>query len=170
MVNLANLITVGRILAIPLFVGALFLPVSYAKGIAALVFSLLAATDAVDGWVARRRNEQTRTGAILDPLADKLLISAALIFLIGKGIDIWMAFVIIAREFIITGLRLVSEKSIHAGILGKVKTVSQIAGILAVLVGLPSAWYLMLFATIMTLVSGLNYLWQSRTVLKRLML
>lgn len=166
MVTVANWVTLARIAAIPLFVLVLYLPTRYAKLIAAGVFCVIAATDALDGWLARKRKEVTTTGALLDPLADKLLVSAALIFLIGRGIDAWMAYVIVAREFAVTGLRLVARTAVKASLLGKAKTVSQIGGVVAVLAGMPGAWFVMLFATILTVVSGVDYFWRARSALR----
>lgn len=167
MVNVANWITLGRIVAIPIFILTLYLPVSYARVIAAVVFCLIALSDAVDGWVARARKEVSEGGALLDPLADKLLIAAALVFLIGKGVEAWMAFVIIAREFIVTGLRLVAKNITHASYLGKLKTISQVIAIVLVLLNVSFAWHAMLVATILTAVSGVDYLWRSRREMQK---
>jgi CDP-diacylglycerol--glycerol-3-phosphate 3-phosphatidyltransferase len=93
-------------------------------------------------------------------LADKLLISAALIFLIGKGVDAWMAFVIIAREFAVTGLRLSASAknvTIAASKFGKIKTISQISAIVAVIISFPYNWWFMLVAVVLTLASGVDY-------------
>jgi CDP-diacylglycerol--glycerol-3-phosphate 3-phosphatidyltransferase len=106
---------------------------------------------------------------MLDPLADKLLISAALIFLIGRGVDAWMAYVIIAREFLITGLRmlaLVEHTNIPVKMSGKIKTTVQMIAVGAVILSLPYAWYLMLIATILTIYSGLEYIWMGRRLFK----
>jgi len=167
MVTWANKVTIGRILAIPIFIIVLYMPFKYTNWIAAGVFCLIAATDAVDGWLARKMNQETRSGAVLDPLADKLLVAAALIFLIGQGIDAWMAFVIIAREFLVTGLRIITKKKdvIKASWWGKLKTVTQMVGVVSVLIGLVYAWYLMLLATVITVISGVDYFWRARVKL-----
>jgi CDP-diacylglycerol--glycerol-3-phosphate 3-phosphatidyltransferase len=167
--NLANKITVARILAIPIFIIILCVNFKYNYYSAALVFVILASLDWLDGYVARKYDQVTAVGAMLDPLADKLLVSAALIFLIDKGVDAWMAYVILARELIITGLRsLVMAKggNMPARVSGKVKTVSQIIAIVTVLLAIPYSWYFMLAATIITIYSGIEYLWVSRRVLK----
>ena len=168
MVSWANLVTIGRILAIPLFVIILYLPLRYKGWIAALVFCAIASTDAVDGWLARRHNSVTKAGAVLDPLADKLLVAAALIFLIGQGVEAWMAYVIIAREFLVTGLRILTKKKdvIHASFWGKLKTLSQMVGVVSVLVGFVYSWHLMLIATILTVWSGFDYFWRVRKSVK----
>src|SRR5574341_101468 len=126
MVSKANVVTLIRIAFIPLFVIVLYIPFRYQNWIAALVFCAIASTDALDGWLARKHKQVTKFGAVFDPLADKLLVTAALIFLIGQGVEAWMAYVIIAREFLVTGLRLVAENVLHASWLGKLKTLSQI--------------------------------------------
>jgi len=168
MVSWANLITIGRILVIPVFIIILYLPIRYKGWVAALVFCAIASTDAIDGWIARKRNQITKTGAVLDPLADKLLVAAALIFLIGQGVEAWMAYLIIAREFLVTGLRILTKRKsiITASSLGKLKTVSQIVGVVSVLIGFVYSWHLMLIATILTVASGLDYFWRVRKVVK----
>ena len=167
--GLANKITASRIFLIPIFILILFLDISYKEYISAFVFIVLCLTDFLDGFIARRRKEVTTLGKILDPLADKLLITAALIFLIGRGIEAWMAYMIIARELAVTGLRVIliaRKMSISASIWGKAKTISQIVGISAVLMNLWFAWWLMLTATILTIISGIIYFYRGRSVLK----
>jgi CDP-diacylglycerol--glycerol-3-phosphate 3-phosphatidyltransferase len=168
MVSWANYVTIGRILAIPLFIIVLYLPIEYKNWIAALVFCAIASTDAVDGWLARRHNSVTRAGAVLDPLADKLLVAAALIFLVGQGVEAWMAYVIIAREFLVTGLRILTKRKevVHASFWGKLKTLSQIVGIVSVLVSFAYAWHLMLVATVLTVWSGFDYFWRIRETVR----
>ncbi len=168
MVTWANLVTIGRILLIPVFVLILYLPLRYKGWIAAVVFCAIASTDAVDGWLARKHKAVTKAGAVLDPLADKLLVAAALIFLIGQGVEAWMAYVIIAREFLITGLRILTKRKdvVHASMWGKLKTFSQMVGVVSVLINFKYAWHLMLLATILTLWSGFDYFWKVRKSLK----
>ena len=163
--NLTNKITLLRILLIPVFVLFLVWNVKY---IAAIIFLLIALTDALDGYIARKRKEVTELGKLIDPLADKLLVSAALIFLIGKGMPAWMVFLIISREFAVTGLRVLAASKhgsiIHASKLGKAKTISQFVGIIAVIIGLRYSWILMLAATLFTVVSGVDYFIKNRKV------
>ena len=168
MVSWANVVTIGRILAIPLFIIVLHLPVQYKGLIAAVVFCAIASTDAVDGWLARRYKGVTKAGAVLDPLADKLLVAAALIFLIGRGVEAWMAYVIIAREFLVTGLRILTKRKdiVHASVWGKLKTLSQMVGVVSVLINSAYAWHLMLIATILTVWSGFDYFWKVRKSIK----
>ena len=165
--NLPNKITILRIIFIPLFIILLYIKVRYIEYIAAFVFIILALTDALDGYIARKRKQVTKLGKLADPLADKLLVSAALIFLIGRGVPAWMAFLIIAREFAVTGLRLVlSDKiTIHASNWGKIKTISQIVAIVVVIINFPYSWYFMLVAVILTLVSGVDYFVKARRFL-----
>ena len=169
--NIPNKITILRVVLIPAFIVLLYVKIRYIEYIAAIVFIILALTDALDGYIARKRREVTKLGKLIDPIADKLLVSAALIFLIGKGVPAWMAFAIIAREFAVTGLRLVlsDKKTMHASILGKIKTISQIAAIVAVIIPFPSSAsseYFMLIAVILTLVSGFDYFMKARKFLK----
>ena len=166
--NLPNKITILRIALIPIFIVLLYVKARYIEYVAALIFIILALSDALDGYIARKRKQITKLGKLIDPLADKLLISAALIFLIGKGVPEWMAFAIIGREFAVTGLRLIlSDKvTIHASNLGKIKTISQIVAIVAVIINFPYNWYFMLVAVILTLVSGVDYFVKARKFLR----
>ena len=136
--NLANQLTLVRIILVPLFMVFLLVRVPYGQIIAAGVFILAASTDGLDGYIARSRKQITNLGKIMDPLADKLLISAALISLVELNlVKAWIAFVIIAREFAVTGLRAVAAAEgyvISASPIGKVKTVSQIIAIVAILI------------------------------------
>jgi len=167
--NTPNKITLLRIILIPIFILLLYIKIRYIEYIAALVFIVLALTDALDGYIARKKKQITKLGKLIDPLADKLLISAALIFLIGRGVPSWMAFVIIAREFAVTGLRLSASAkkiTIPASKWGKIKTISQIIAIVAVIINFPFNWYFMLVAVILTLISGLDYFIKAKRFLK----
>jgi CDP-diacylglycerol---glycerol-3-phosphate 3-phosphatidyltransferase len=167
--NLANRITVIRILLIPIFIIILCAKFQYSNYLAAVIYLVLVLSDLLDGYIARKRNQITAVGGMLDPLADKLLVSAALIFLIGRGVDAWMVYVILARELIITGLRslvMSSGGSMPAKISGKLKTLSQNIAIIAVLISFPYSGYFMLVATLITIYSGLEYLWIERRALR----
>jgi CDP-diacylglycerol--glycerol-3-phosphate 3-phosphatidyltransferase len=153
--------------------------------IAAGVFIVLAATDGVDGYLARSRNEVTTFGKFMDPLADKLLVTAALLALTERGVlPSWIAFIIVAREFIVSGLRMVASAEglvIAASWYGKVKTVLQISAIVGFLIKdstvissfgaqfasiiQATAWLLMGGAVIMTIVSMADYFVHARDVL-----
>lgn len=143
-VNLPNYITLGRIIVVPLLVVVLLTPVAdqwfgisgYALGI--VLFLIAALTDIVDGQLARRRDQVSTLGKFLDPIADKLLISAALIVLVERHLaPSWAVVVIIGREFIITGLRSVAASEgiiIQAQSMGKLKMWAQCVAIVALLV------------------------------------
>ncbi|MBN2112308.1 CDP-diacylglycerol--glycerol-3-phosphate 3-phosphatidyltransferase [Candidatus Woesearchaeota archaeon] len=158
--NLPNKITLARIVLIPIFIVILNLPIKYREFLAAAVFIVLSLSDALDGYLARKRKEVTNLGKFIDPLADKLLVTAALIFLIGHGVEPWMAFLIIAREFAVTGLRILAASKnvvISAKKMGKLKTISQIIAVIAVLLDSEFAWHIMLVAVVFTVVSGVDY-------------
>ncbi|MBI5025731.1 MAG: CDP-diacylglycerol--glycerol-3-phosphate 3-phosphatidyltransferase [Nitrospirae bacterium] len=134
MVNLPTIITVSRILLIPFFV----LLVGPKPLLGASLFAFASLTDLLDGYLARRSKQVTKLGILLDPLADKLLVIAALIVLVDIGlIPAWIAIVIIAREFVVTGLRIIAlsrDMIIPAELGGKIKLVTQIAAILILFV------------------------------------
>lgn len=142
--NLPNYITLGRILFVPLMVVVLLTPVSehwlgvsgYALGI--VLFLIAALTDIVDGHLARRRGQVSTLGKFLDPIADKLLISAALIVLVEKHLaPAWAVVIIIGREFVITGLRSIAASEgvvIEAQLLGKIKMWAQCVAVVSLLV------------------------------------
>lgn len=128
--NLANKITLLRIILIPLFLFFIYSNIEYNMIISTVIFVIASITDYLDGYVARSRNEVTNFGKFLDPLADKLMVTAAFISLVELGrIEGWIIFIIIAREFAITGFRAVAASDglvIAASIWGKIKTVTQI--------------------------------------------
>jgi nicotinamide-nucleotide amidase len=194
--NAANTVTLTRMILIPVFLLVLLADwprwfqapaIAYAARpwIAAAVFAVLAATDGVDGYLARSRNEVTTFGKFLDPLADKLLVTAALLALIEMHVlPAWIALIIISREFIVSGLRMVASAEgtvIAASWYGKVKTVLQIAAILLFIVkdsvvfrAYPSdvqfwiqitAWAVMGAAVVMTIMSMVDYFMHAKDVL-----
>lgn len=196
MLNTPNSVTLLRILLIPVFmvfllVNVSFIPISVRLSIAVGLFVFAAASDGLDGYLARAKNEVTVFGQFFDPLADKLLISAALISLVDMGrLSAWVAMLIISREFAVSGLRLTALRSdvvIPASPLGKAKTISQIVAIVAMLlrvllVNSVTAGplhilltvsfktftiddFLMGIAVILTLVSGMDYFLRSRDLL-----
>lgn len=176
--NLANKITLARIFLVPVFLLILSIKIPYGDFLAAAVFILAASTDGLDGYLARKRKEVTRLGKFMDPLADKLLISAALISLVElREISAWVAFLIIGRELAVTGLRAVAAADgviIAASPLGKAKTVSQIVAIVFLFIhDFPFAlWniqigkFAMGVAVIFTIWSGLDYFKRIRHLLK----
>ncbi len=141
--NLPNKLTMLRILLIPFFVGCFYIPVDYSMYIAAFVFIVAYITDAVDGHLARKHNLITDFGKLMDPIADKLLSASALIMLAATGyIHPVAVIIILSREFFISGLRLVcADKGVvvAASKWGKLKTVSQVVCIVAVMVAYPTA-------------------------------
>lgn len=183
--NLANGITVARILVIPVVMVLLLVRLPYGEYLAAAVFALAAVTDTIDGWVARASDQVTVIGKLLDPLADKLLITSALIGLVAQGqpwaLHPWIATLIISREFAVTGLRMVAVGEglvIPASVWGKVKTVAQVLAVilwilrprLATLPGPTdlyegTAWALMGTALVITVVSGVDYFVKARDIL-----
>src|SRR5438093_13610352 len=131
--NLPNLLTVIRILLVPVIVVALLTETRNADMLAAIVFAVAAFTDGLDGYIARSRGSVTTFGKLMDPIADKLLIIAPLVSLVSLGrIAGWVAMVIIAREFAVTALRMVAAEQglvIAASPLGKLKTIAQVLAI-----------------------------------------
>ena len=136
--SLPNILTYGRIVAVPVLAGVLFFGTSdNARWLAFAIFVTACLTDWLDGYLARRRKQVTRFGQVIDPLADKLLICAALISLAQLGLaPAWMVWIIIGREFAITGLRSLAYARgvvIPASPLGKIKMVSEVVAILALI-------------------------------------
>jgi CDP-diacylglycerol--glycerol-3-phosphate 3-phosphatidyltransferase len=164
----ANRITVLRILLVPVFM--LFL-LSGFWHISAVLFLLAAVTDGVDGYVARKYHQVTTFGKFIDPLADKLLVTAALIGLVWlQKLNPWFALIIISREFIVTSLRIVAISKgtvIAAATSGKIKTVLQITAIVSMLIdkiyeltlgGVLISDIFMIAAVIITVYSGAEYI------------
>ena len=191
--NLANKLTMLRIILVPIFL--IFIVVQgipYGSIIATLIFIIASLTDQLDGYIARSRNEITNFGKFMDPLADKLLVTAALISLVEFNlIPGWATVVIIAREFAVSGLRTLAAsegKVIAASWWGKIKTVTQIIAILLLLfqVNIESTAYLsnmvnnneivktffayapkiaLIIAVLMTIVSGIDYFVKNKHVI-----
>ena len=172
--NLPNFLTVLRILLVPVLVVALL----GAGGddsdvLAAVVFAIASSTDAIDGWLARRREAITTFGKLMDPVADKLLIIAALLSLVSLNrLDAWVSMVIIAREFAVTVSRLAARGEgvvIAANWWGKTKTAVQVVTIfLLILVSPAPAWLdALVYAMVaVTLVSGIDYFFGMRRLLR----
>ena len=159
--NIPNKITIIRVSLIPLFAVILLVDVPYKNLLAAFVFGMLSISDFLDGYFARKKKQVTEFGKLIDPIADKLLISTALIFLIGGGVELWMAVAIIAREVVITAIRiylLPSRIVVPASNFGKAKTVLQSIAIVIVLLQLPLSWHIMTLAILLTLISGFEYI------------
>lgn len=143
--NLPNVLTLLRIALIPPFMILLMSPSREAGFWAAALFSLASVTDWLDGHLARRMNVQTILGTFLDPMADKLIVLAALIMLIPHGrVPAWMVVVVIAREILITGLRSAASNEgivIAASDLGKYKTIFQLVAIIGLLLHYDYHWF-----------------------------
>jgi CDP-diacylglycerol--glycerol-3-phosphate 3-phosphatidyltransferase len=162
--NLPNLLTLLRILAVPVVVVALLDGTPHGDTFAAIVFALAALTDGLDGYIARSRDSITTFGKLMDPLADKLLITAALVSLVSLGrLPAWVAMVIIARELAVTVLRSIAAERgvvIAASWMGKVKTVLQIGAVFGLILVDPAPLavdLLVYLAVAATVVSGLDY-------------
>ncbi|MGZ5466642.1 MAG: CDP-diacylglycerol--glycerol-3-phosphate 3-phosphatidyltransferase [Thermoanaerobaculia bacterium] len=167
--NLPNALTLLRIFLVPFLVVVLLTKFTAREFVGLAIFLVAAVTDFFDGWVARRRNQTTRLGALLDPIADKLLMSAAFISLVEmdpKHVPAWMVVIIIGREFAVSGLRSIAVQqgvTIAASPLGKTKTFSQVIAISLLIlgyelgelrrIGTVALWGVMLFA----LASGIDY-------------
>lgn len=187
-IGLANWITIIRMTFIPVFLvvllghfGSTSTWADWRPWLAAAVFAVLAATDAVDGYVARTRNEVTTFGKFIDPLADKLLVTAALVGLVElRSLPGWVAIVIIGRELVVSGLRMVAVAEgvvIEASHWGKVKTVFQIVAlIMFILKSAPifqpffplvdaATWIVMAIALALTVWSAAVYFYHAREVI-----
>jgi CDP-diacylglycerol---glycerol-3-phosphate 3-phosphatidyltransferase len=162
----ADHLTVARAAAVPVVIALFAWDFPNHDYWATAVFAVAMATDWVDGWWARRNDRTSDLGRILDPVADKLLVMSALIMLVGDVLPAWMVAAVIAREFLVTGLRLAAlERGVVIGArdLGKLKTWAQ--AVAAGLGGLAAggafddavAWWAMLVALVLTWVSGLDY-------------
>src|SRR5947208_5909840 len=171
--NVPNVLTLLRIVAVPVLVVVLLGAIPGGDAVAAAVFALAALTDGLDGYIARSQGSVTTFGKLMDPLADKLLIVAALVSLVSLDrLQAWVAMVIIARELAVTGLRsLAAERGvvIAASWLGKVKTALQVAAVFALIVVNPApAWVdvLVYLAVAATVISGVDYFFGLRGMLE----
>src|ERR671932_401476 len=125
--NLPNVLTVFRILLVPVLVAALLSGAAYGDLLAAVVFAIASLTDALDGWIARRRRSESTFGKLMDPLADKLLVVAALVSLVSLDrLSAWVAMVIIAREFAVTGLRQLAMSFVLFAVDGRTAAVAAL--------------------------------------------
>ncbi|WP_010269378.1 CDP-diacylglycerol--glycerol-3-phosphate 3-phosphatidyltransferase [Paenibacillus senegalensis] len=187
--NLANKITLARIFLVPIIVFFLLVnipfpeiqveqfSITYNQIIAVLIFIIAASTDSLDGYIARSRKMVSNLGKLLDPLADKLLVSAVLVSLVEMGkVDAWIVIIIISREFAVTGLRQIAALQgsvMAADKWGKWKTGVQITAIIALLinnfpfafVGFPFDVVASWLAAIITMYSGFNYFVKNKHVL-----
>ena len=174
--NLPNKLTILRVILIPFFVVFMLFDITGAadKWIALVIFCVVSLTDMLDGKIARKYNLVTNFGKFMDPLADKLLVCTALICLTSMNrLNVIVVLVIIAREFIISGFRLVASDNgivIAASYWGKFKTVSQMALIIVLIMDLGGVWnvagtVLTWVALILTVVSLIDYIAKNKQVL-----
>ncbi len=171
--NLANKLTMGRIVMIPLFLAVLYSQVPHANYYALGIFLLASVTDFLDGYVARKFNQITDFGKFMDPLADKMLVVAAMAWFVEVGqMPAWALFIVLMREFAVSGLRMIASdkgRVIAAGWSGKVKTAVTMVAIMLML-PFPHEESLNLIAVALivltTLYSGLEYFIQNKDVLK----
>lgn len=177
--NLANKLTLIRIFLVPVFL--IFITIKgipYGTLIATIIFIIASLTDKLDGYIARSKNQITNFGKFMDPLADKLLVTSALVALVEfQVIHTWIAMVIIAREFAVTGLRTIAASDgivIAASYYGKVKTVTQMTAIILALINQTYnntfIYYLtqisIVLAVIITIISGIDYFIKNKNILK----
>ncbi|OUQ18465.1 CDP-diacylglycerol--glycerol-3-phosphate 3-phosphatidyltransferase [Lachnoclostridium sp. An138] len=174
--NLPNKLTVLRVIMIPFFVVFMLTDLGgkYGNYIALAIFAVASLTDLLDGKIARKRGLVTNFGKFMDPLADKLLVCSALICLVEMDrLAAWMVIVIIAREFIISGFRLIASDNgvvIAASYWGKFKTTFQMIMIILLILDLGGSFTVIetavtWIALILTVVSLLDYLWKNRGIL-----
>ncbi len=174
--NIANKLTVLRMIMVPIYVLVFTLvPEPWNRYLAFILFAAASYTDHLDGKLARERNLVTNFGKFMDPLADKLLVISALICFVENGQLVgWILIIIVAREFIISGFRLVAASSgivIAAGIWGKLKTVAQMIMVLLMILNFDWGWYQVLIqifvvlSVLLTIISLVDYIWNNRKVL-----
>lgn len=173
--NIANKLTLLRIVMIPFFIFLLLEGFSFW---AFVIFSLAALTDFFDGYLARKYNLITNFGKFMDPLADKLLVTSALICFVELGqLNSWVVIIILSREFIVSIFRAIAAAEgivIAASWWGKAKTISQMFMVIVLLlnnypfsiVNLPVDQILIVLATLLTIVSGYDYIVKNKQVLK----
>ncbi|MBQ0043330.1 MAG: CDP-diacylglycerol--glycerol-3-phosphate 3-phosphatidyltransferase [Lachnospiraceae bacterium] len=180
--NLPNKLTTLRVILIPFFVVALLVPMfgeargeGICKWIALGIFAIASFTDFLDGQIARKRNLVTNFGKFMDPLADKLLVCSAMICLVDLGrLESWIVIIIIAREFTISGFRLIASDNgvvIAASYWGKFKTVFQMVMVILMIMNLPFCWFYITtevikwIALALTIISLVDYLIKNRKVM-----
>lgn len=187
----ANIITLIRIALIPVFMFLLYADFPLSATLSLIVFAVASLTDGVDGYIARKYNQITTIGKFMDPLADKLLVTAAFLFFVQIGsMPAWAVALIIAREFIVTSMRIVAAGEgivIAASNWGKLKTFVQIIGIIIIIYGFdPTAGgiinisfipeyvipnvlsmndFIVYTITLITLISGVDYIIKNRKLL-----
>ncbi|MBQ8814366.1 MAG: CDP-diacylglycerol--glycerol-3-phosphate 3-phosphatidyltransferase [Lachnospiraceae bacterium] len=171
--NLPNKLTILRVLMVPVFIVFMLTDLGgkFNNIIALVLFVTASLTDLLDGYLARKNNLVTNFGKFMDPLADKLLVCSALIcFVATEQLPAWMVIVIIAREFIISGFRLIASDEgvvIAASYWGKVKTTVQMVMIIALLIDFPYAMVIAWAAVALTVISLVDYIAKNVDVIKK---
>lgn len=168
--NLPNKLTMLRLIMIPFFLVSFYYEMEFDRmWISAIIFSIAAFTDFLDGYLARKYNLITNFGKFMDPMADKVLVASAFIMLVYKDIaEPWIVIIIIAREYAISILRAIaasSGKVIAASKGGKLKTASQLISIIGMLLYIPYSNYVFYFSAIVTLYSGFEYLYLNKDII-----
>ncbi|MBL7575095.1 CDP-diacylglycerol--glycerol-3-phosphate 3-phosphatidyltransferase [Peptoniphilus asaccharolyticus DSM 20463] len=171
--NTANKLTMLRILMVPAFVLFMYLNFENSRIVATVIFAIASFTDFLDGYIARKNNLVTNFGKFADPLADKILVAAALICLTELGdIPAWGVIIIIAREFAVTGFRIIAASeniTIAASPLGKIKTVSQLVSLIILLTNITMIYkvgiIIFYVAIAFTIISGIDYFVKNKKVL-----
>ncbi|MBM7549372.1 CDP-diacylglycerol--glycerol-3-phosphate 3-phosphatidyltransferase [Peptoniphilus gorbachii] len=171
--NTPNKLTLMRTLMVPIFVLCMYMDFNNSRIVATIIFAIASFTDFLDGYLARRDNLVTNFGKFADPLADKILVCSAMIMLVSSGeMPAWGVIIIIAREFTITGFRIIAASeniTIAASPLGKFKTVTQLISNILLLTGLsnlrPIGMGIFYLAVVFTVISGADYLIKNKKVL-----
>jgi len=162
----ATLLTLLRILLVPVFMALVLSDVPYGVYPAAVVFAVAAATDGLDGYIARTYKQITTFGKLIDPIADKLLISAALITLVQlRQILAWPVVIIVGREFVVSGLRILMAAEgldISASWAGKLKTVLQTIAVVMILLDAPGSMIALWLSVLQSVISGIDYWHKAR--------
>lgn len=168
--NLANKLTILRILLVPVFVVAILSGIKNSLLISALIFAIASITDFLDGYIARKYDLVTNFGKFMDPLADKLLVAAAFITMVDLNlVSSWAVIIIISREFAVSILRAIAASSgivIAASKWGKAKTLTQIIAIMMILLNIPYSNIVMGIAVVLTIYSGYDYINLNRNIFK----
>ena len=180
--NLPNSISLVRVAMVPVLMVFMLVDIPAGDIVALIVLVLAAGSDSLDGYIARRRRQTTIMGAFLDPLADKLLVTAALVSLVALGgLSAWVAMIVIARELAVSGLRMVAAVEnvvIAASIWGKAKTAIQMLAIAVLIIeprwlkpewtlwGHRVSWYLVMLMLVLTVGSGIEYFVRARQTLR----
>jgi len=170
--NTANKLTMVRVILIPVFLLLLYLNFQYNNYIALTVFIVAALTDVADGIIARTRNQITDFGKFMDPLADKILTFAAMLWFVEIGLmPAWLVLIVIIREFMVTGIRLVAAakgRVIAATLSGKIKTVVTIICLIAMFLPLTQWMFIIcwILIGITTLISGIEYFIKNKDIMK----